>query len=172
MQISTCHVINSLCKIICVVVFSFFAMQRKQWGILFKYRALAMFTMHAPPVLNSNITKVQQCCTSVLVLPHSSECVLAQDEVSPIACPRVCDHNCHTTWGAVVRICAPNLLAVANNFSASRVVFHCLHNYYQQRLIYLVACTTAYPIPIETCWCWNIAIIEFCPKRSILTCSS
>jgi len=83
--------------------------------------------MHAPPVLNSNITKVQQCCTSVLVLPHSSECVLAQDEVSPVACPRVCDHNCHTTWGAVVRICAPNLLAVANNFSVSRVMFHCLH---------------------------------------------
>jgi hypothetical protein len=38
--------------------------------------------------------------------------VLAQDEVSPVACPRVCDHDCHSTWGAVVRICAPNLLAV------------------------------------------------------------
>ena len=60
-------------------------------------------------------------------LPHSSKCVQAQDEISPIACPRVCDHNRHTTWGAVVRICAPNLLAVANNFSVSRVMFHCLH---------------------------------------------
>ena len=100
---------------------------KKQWGILFKYRALTMFTMHAPPVLNFNIAKVQQCCTSILVLPHSSKCVLAQDEISPIACPRVCDHNRHTTWGAVVRICAPNLLAVASNFSVSRVMFHSLH---------------------------------------------
>lgn len=86
--------------------------------------------MHAPPVLNSNITKVQQCCTSVLVLPHPSEGVLAQDEVSPVACPRVCDHDCHSTWGAVVRICAPNLLAVTNNLSLIKgVMFRSLHNY-------------------------------------------
>uniref|UniRef100_A0A0A9ELM5 Uncharacterized protein n=1 Tax=Arundo donax TaxID=35708 RepID=A0A0A9ELM5_ARUDO len=57
--------------------------------------------MHAPPVLNSNVAKVQQYCTSILVLPHPGECVLSEDEVSPIAGPRVGDHNCHTIWRAV-----------------------------------------------------------------------
>lgn len=78
--------------------------------------------MHGPPVLNSYITKIQQDCTSILVLPHPSEGMLTEDEVSPVACPRVCDHNCHASLGAVVWICAPHLLTIANKFSANRRV--------------------------------------------------
>ena len=56
--------------------------------------------------------------------------MLTEDVVSPIACLRVCDHNCHAILGAVVRICAADLLVIANKFSVNRklssiVLHHC-----------------------------------------------
>lgn len=96
-----------------------------------------------PPVLNSNIAKGEQRCTSICTLSHACEGVLAEDEISAVARSRVSDHDCHTLWRAVVRICAPHL----------------------------ITCTTANPVPVEACRCRNITIVECCSKCAILTCS-
>jgi hypothetical protein len=65
--------------------------------------------------------------------------MLTEDEVSPVACPRVRDHNCHAILGAVVRICAPDLLVIANKFSVNKklssIVLH--HCYLQNDITYL-----------------------------------
>lgn len=164
-------VVNSIFKIITSVLFSFFFFchlmkaNKCDTDTCNNFRQGLLYSCTSCAQLQQN-----QGQSALHHHPHSEpyQQSHAPFPISAVTQPRGSDYDYHTICRAVVRICAPHLLAIG---ILTRTEKCCFMTYATADGFYLIAFAAAYPIPVEACRGRDIAVVKCCIKCAILACS-